>query len=191
MYLIVGLGNPTEKYEKTRHNIGFDVIDALAEKYCIKVDQRRSRAVCGFGQIEGHKVILAKPQTYMNSSGDSVKRLVRVFYLDPETDLIVVFDDIRLSPGSIRIRKKGSAGGHNGVRDIIAKVGSDQFARVRVGVGERPAGGDLVSHVLGRFSAAERELADAAVADAVDALALMVRGETDGAMNRYNRRKQG
>ncbi|MCD7982002.1 MAG: aminoacyl-tRNA hydrolase [Clostridiales bacterium] len=189
MYLIVGLGNPTEKYEKTRHNIGFDVIDALADKYNIKMDRKKARAVCGSGFIEGQKVLLAKPQTYMNLSGDSVQRLVRFFRLDPEKDLIVVFDDISLAPGSIRIRKKGSAGGHNGVRDIIAKVGSDQFARVRVGVGEKPEGGDLISHVLGRFSGTDRKLADEAVADAADALAQMVRGETEEAMNRYNRRK--
>ena len=189
MYLIVGLGNPSEKYEKTRHNIGFDVIDALAEKYNIKMDRKKARAVCGSGLIEGQKVLLAKPQTYMNLSGDSVQRLVRFFRLDPQKDLIVVFDDISLAPGSIRIRKKGSAGGHNGVRDIIAKVGSDQFSRVRVGVGEKPENGDLVSHVLGRFSGADRELADSAVADAADALAQMIRGETEEAMNRYNRRK--
>ena len=189
MYLIVGLGNPSEKYEKTRHNIGFDVIDALAEKYNIKMDRKKARAVCGSGLIEGQKVLLAKPQTYMNLSGDSVQRLVRFFRLDPQKDLIVVFDDISLAPGSIRIRKKGSAGGHNGVRDIIAKVGSDQFSRVRVGVGEKPENGDLVSHVLGRFSGADRELADSAVADAADALAQMIRGETEEAMNRLNRRK--
>ncbi|MCC8028346.1 MAG: aminoacyl-tRNA hydrolase [Lachnospiraceae bacterium] len=189
MYLIVGLGNPTEKYEKTRHNIGFDVIDALAAKYDIDVDRKRAKAICGSGMIGGSRVLLAKPQTYMNLSGDSVSRLIRFYKLDPEKDLIVVFDDISLAPGNIRIRKKGSAGGHNGMKDIIAKVGTDQFSRVKVGAGEKPPGGDLIRHVLSRFSAAERKLVDEAIEDAAGAIALMAGGDTDEAMNRYNRKK--
>ena len=152
MYLIVGLGNPTAKYEKTRHNAGFDVIDAIADKYGIELNLRKGKAFCGTGYIEGQKVMLAKPQTYMNLSGDSVSALVNFYKLDPMEDLIVVFDDISLAPGNLRIRKKGSAGGHNGIKDIIAKTGTDQFARVKVGVGEKPAGWDLADHVLGRFS---------------------------------------
>lgn len=189
MHLIVGLGNPTERYEKTRHNIGFDVIDALADKYDIKMDRKKAKAVCGTGVIGGCRVLLAKPQTYMNLSGDSVSRLVHFFKLDPEKELIIVFDDISLTPGNIRIRKKGSAGGHNGMKDIIAKVGTDQFSRLKVGVGEKPEGTDLVNHVLSRFSRSDRELVDEAIADAVDALALMICGGTDEAMNRYNRKK--
>ena len=136
MYLIVGLGNPTAKYEKTRHNAGFDVIDAIADKYGIELNLRKGKAFCGTGYIEGQKVMLAKPQTYMNLSGDSVSALVNFYKLDPMEDLIVVFDDISLAPGNLRIRKKGSAGGHNGIKDIIAKTGTDQFARVKVGVGK-------------------------------------------------------
>ncbi|MCD7864916.1 MAG: aminoacyl-tRNA hydrolase [Clostridiales bacterium] len=190
MHLIVGLGNPTEKYEKTRHNVGFDVIDILADKYDISMDRKKAKAVCGSGVIGGHRVLLAKPQTYMNLSGDSVSRLVHFFKLDPEKELIVVFDDISLAPGNIRIRKKGSAGGHNGMKDIIAKVGTDQFSRLKVGVGDKPAGGDLVSHVLSRFSGTDRELVEEAMTDAANALTLMVCGETEEAMNRYNRKKQ-
>lgn len=189
MYLIVGLGNPTAKYEKTRHNAGFDVIDAIADKYGMELNLRKGKAFCGTGYIEGQKVMLAKPQTYMNLSGDSVSALVNFYKLDPMEDLIVVFDDISLAPGNLRIRKKGSAGGHNGIKDIIAKTGADQFARVKVGVGEKPAGWDLADHVLGRFSPEDREKFDDAVKEAVDAVTLMVQDRTDEAMNRYNRKK--
>ena len=125
----------------------------------------------------------------MNLSGDSVSALVNFYKLDPMEDPIVVFDDISLAPGNLRIRKKGSAGGHNGIKDIIAKTGTDQFARVKVGVGEKPAGWDLADHVLGRFSPEDREKFDDAVKEAVDAVTLMVQDRTDEAMNRYNRKK--
>ena len=189
MFIIAGLGNPTLQYEGTRHNVGFDVIDMLADRYNISVDGRKGRALIGKGMIGGQKVLLAKPQTYMNLSGDSVSALVNFYKLDPMEDLIVVFDDISLVPGNLRIRKKGSAGGHNGIKDIIAKTGTDQFARVKVGVGEKPAGWDLADHVLGRFSPEDREKFDDAVKEAVDAVTLMVQDRTDEAMNRYNRKK--
>ena len=190
MYLIVGLGNPTRKYEKTRHNIGFDVMDALAEKYDIEMNQKKEKAICGTGYMEGQKVLLAKPQTFMNLSGDSVAALMRFYKLDPAEDLIVVYDDISLAPGNLRIRKKGSAGGHNGIKDIIAKTGSDQFSRVKVGVGEKPEGWDSADYVLSRFSEGERKLVDEAIGHAAEALALMVQGQTDEAMNRYNRKRE-
>ena len=189
MYLIVGLGNPTAKYEKTRHNAGFDVIDAIADKYGIELNLRKGKAFCGTGYIEGQKVMLAKPQTYMNLSGDSVSALVNFYKLDPMEDLIVVFDDISLVPGNLRIRKKGSAGGHNGIKDIIAKTGTDQFARVKVGVGEKPAGWDLADHVLGRFSAEDRKLVDEAIEHAADAVEKIITDGADAAMNEYNRKK--
>ena len=113
---------------RPRHNIGFDVMDALAEKYDIEMNQKKEKAICGTGYMEGQKVLLAKPQTFMNLSGDSVAALMRFYKLDPAEDLIVVYDDISLAPGNLRIRKKGSAGGHNGIKDIIAKTGSDQFS---------------------------------------------------------------
>lgn len=190
MYLIVGLGNPTAKYAKTRHNAGFDVIDAIADKYGIELNLRKGNAFCGTGYIEGQKVMLAKPQTFMNLSGDSVSALVNFYKLDPTQELIVVFDDISLAPGNLRIRKKGSAGGHNGIKDIIAKTGTDQFERVKVGVGEKPAGWDLADHVLGRFSPEDRKKFEDAVKDAVDAVSLMVQDRTDEAMNLYNRKKE-
>lgn len=189
MFLIVGLGNPTAKYEKTRHNVGFDVIDAIADQYNIDMNIKKGKAFCGTGYVEGQKVMLAKPQTFMNLSGDSVSELVNFYKLDPETELIVVFDDISLEPGNLRIRKKGSAGGHNGIKDIIAKTGSDRFSRVKVGVGAKPEGWDLADHVLSRFSEGERRLVDEAIRDAADAVSLMIRDQTDEAMNRYNRRK--
>ena len=190
MYLIVGLGNPTAKYAKTRHNAGFDVIDAIADKYGIELNLRKGNAFCGTGYIEGQKVMLAKPQTFMNLSGDSVSALINFYKLDPTQELIVVFDDISLAPGNLRIRKKGSAGGHNGIKDIIAKTGTDQFERVKVGVGEKPAGWDLADNVLGRFSPEDREKFEDAVKDAVDAVSLMVQDRTDEAMNLYNRKKE-
>lgn len=189
MFLIAGLGNPGREYEKTRHNIGFDVIDALAGQYNIDVNMRKGRAFVGSGYIEGQKVLLAKPQTFMNLSGESVASLMNFYKLDPETELIVIYDDISLEPGSIRVRKKGSAGGHNGIKDIIAKTGSDQFSRIRVGVGEKPEGWDLADHVLGHFSAAEREAVEDAIREAVQAAALMVQDRTDEAMNLFNRKK--
>ena len=189
MFVIVGLGNPGKKYEKTRHNMGFLAIDKLAEKHDIKVNKLKHKALTGDGLIFGQKALLVKPQTYMNLSGDSVSALVNFYKLDPMEDLIVVFDDISLAPGNLRIRKKGSAGGHNGIKDIIAKTGTDQFARVKVGVGEKPAGWDLADHVLGRFSPEDREKFDDAVKEAVDAVTLMVQDRTDEAMNRYNRKK--
>ena len=189
MFLIVGLGNPSDRYDKTRHNAGFDVIDALADKYNIEVKEKKSKALCGSGYIQGQKVILVKPQTFMNLSGDSVAPLMNFYKLDPAEDLIVVFDDINLEPGYIRIRKKGSAGGHNGIKDIIAKTGSDQFSRVKVGVGKKPQDWDLADFVLSRFSKEERGHLEDAIKDAIDALEHMIQDETDEAMNLYNGKK--
>ena len=190
MYVIAGLGNPSRQYEKTRHNIGFDVIDALAEKYNITMNEKKHKAVCGRGIIAGQKVLLIKPQTYMNLSGDSVADVLDFYKLDPAEDLIVVFDDISLAPGNIRIRKKGSAGGHNGIKSIIARTGSSDFSRIKVGVGEKPAGWDLADHVLGRFSAEDRVCVEDAVRDACTAAEYMVAGETDRAMNEFNAKKR-
>ena len=148
MILIVGLGNPGKQYEHTRHNVGFDVIDVMADKYNISVTEKKHKALCGKGIIEGQKVVLAKPQTFMNLSGESVAELLNFYKSDPETELIVIFDDISLAPGNIRVRKKGSAGGHNGIKNIIAMTGTQNFMRIKVGVGDKPAGWDLADHVL-------------------------------------------
>lgn len=186
MFLIVGLGNPTRQYEKTRHNIGFDVMDALADKYHITIGEKKHKALCGKGVMEGEKVVLAKPQTFMNLSGESVAELLNYYKLDAETEMIVVFDDISLAPGDIRIRKSGSAGGHNGVKNIIAMTGTQNFMRVKVGVGEKPKGWDLADYVLGRFEPEDRAKVEEAIVHAEDAVLMMLKGDVDRAMNTYN-----
>lgn len=190
MYVIAGLGNPDKKYENTRHNIGFDVIDALAEKYNINMNEKKHKAICGRGLVAGVKVLLVKPQTYMNLSGDSIAQILDFYKLDVAEDLIVIFDDISLAPGNIRIRKKGSAGGHNGIKSIIARCGSSDFSRIKVGVGEKPAGWDLADYVLGRFSKEERSYVEDAIKDAIAAAEYMVNEDTDRAMNEFNAKKR-
>ena len=190
MFLIVGLGNPEKKYDKTRHNIGFDTIDALADKYNISMNEKKHKALCGTGVIDGVKVLLAKPQTYMNLSGDSVAEIVNFYKIDPEEEMIVIFDDISLAPGNIRVRKKGSAGGHNGIKSIIARTGTQNFMRIKVGVGEKPAGWDLADHVLGHYSREDRALVEDAIKDAEAAAVLMMQGQVDKAMNDFNAKKQ-
>ena len=170
MFVIVGLGNPTAQYEGTRHNAGFDVIDVLAEKYNISVDARKCRAFCGKGVIAGQKVLLVKPQTYMNLSGESVGGIVNYYKIDPESELLVIYDDISLDVGQLRIRKKGSAGGHNGIKSIIAHLGTTVFPRIKVGVGEKPKNYDLADYVLGHFSKQERELMEEGYEHASDAV---------------------
>ncbi len=188
MFIIAGLGNPTLQYEGTRHNVGFDVIDALADKYNISVDYRKNRAFIGKGMIEGQKVILAKPQTYMNLSGESVRGLVDYYKIDEEEELLVIYDDVSLDVGQLRIRKKGSAGGHNGIKSIIGNLGTDIFPRIKVGVGEKPKQYDLADYVLGHFSKAEREIMEEGYQRAVHAVETILSGGMDLAMNEYNRK---
>lgn len=188
MFLIAGLGNPTLRYEGTRHNAGFEVIDALAEKYNIAVDGRKGRAYIGKGIIEGQKVILAKPQTYMNLSGESVRSLADYYKIDEETELVVIYDDISLEPGQIRIRKKGSAGGHNGMKNIISQLGTDVFLRVKVGVGEKPRQFDLADYVLSHFSKEERAQMEEGYEKALHAVEMLLAGQVEAAMNEYNRK---
>ena len=190
MYVIAGLGNPTAKYEKTRHNVGFDVIDRLAEKYNIRVSDNRQKALCGTGIIEGEKVLLVKPQTFMNLSGESIGAILNFYKVEPETNLIVIYDDISLEPGRLRIRKKGSAGGHNGIKNIIAHTGTQEFLRIKVGVGEKPPKYDLADYVLGHFSKAEQELMSEGYDNAVKAVELIVSDQISEAMNEYNRKKK-
>lgn len=186
MYVIAGLGNPDKKYEKTRHNVGFDVIDMMAKKYNIELTDRKHKALCGSGYIAGQKVLLVKPQTYMNLSGESIQAILNFYKLDAESELLVIFDDISLAPGRIRVRAKGSAGGHNGIKNIIAMTGTQGFARIKVGVGEKPAGWDLADYVLGRFSKEERALVEDAFADAIEATEMILMDDLDGAMNKFN-----
>ncbi|MCU6696363.1 aminoacyl-tRNA hydrolase [Laedolimicola ammoniilytica] len=189
MYIIAGLGNPTAQYDHTRHNIGFDTITYLADRYHISMNTKKFQAICGTGIIEGQKVLLLKPQTYMNLSGNSIGEAVNFYKLDPATEVIVIYDDIALEPGYIRVRKKGSAGGHNGIKDIIAHLGTQEFKRVRVGVGEKPKDYDLAAYVLGHFTQEDRQKVEEAIAQAADAVELMVQDRTDEAMNLYNKKK--
>lgn len=184
MYAIIGLGNPDKKYEKTRHNVGFDVIDELAEQMGIEVKTKRHKALCGIGTIGSEKVVLVKPQTYMNLSGESVRAVMDFYKLDAKSDIIVVSDDISLPVGKIRIRTKGSAGGHNGLKSIISHAGTYGFTRIRVGVGANE--GDLVKHVLGKFSKQDRVFVDDAIRDAASAAELIVMYGAQTAMNKYN-----
>lgn len=190
MFIIAGLGNPDRQYEGTRHNVGFDVIDRIAEKYNISVDVKKHRALLGKGVIEGQKVILAKPQTYMNLSGESIRSLVDYYKIDEEHELLVIYDDINLGVGQLRIREKGSAGGHNGIKNIIAHLGTQVFPRIRVGVGEKPSRYDLADYVLGHFSKAEKELMEEGYDHAVDAAGMILSGRIGDAMSEYNRKKK-
>lgn len=188
MFIIVGLGNPGKDYTNTRHNIGFDVIDALADAAGISVIEKKHKAIIGKGVIDGQKVILAKPQTYMNLSGESVRDIIDYYKVDEEQELIVISDDISLDVGNIRIRKKGSAGGHNGLKNIIAHLGHDTFMRVKMGVGEKPKGYDLADYVLGHFTGDERKIMNEAAKSATEAIRMMMAGDVDKAMNEYNKK---
>ena len=189
LYLIAGLGNPTKKYEGTRHNVGFEVIDRLSDAWSIPVREKRHKALCGSGRIGDAKVILAKPQTFMNLSGESLRQ-IRDFYRIPEENIIVICDDINLPTGQLRIRERGSAGGHNGLKNIIAHLGTQDFMRIRIGVGGKPEGWDLADYVLSRYSPQDRKCMDEAEEDAARAAALMVSGEVAKAMNQYNGRRE-
>lgn len=188
MYIIVGLGNPGKEYNNTRHNIGFDVIDKLAEQENIDVLEKKHKAVIGKGYVAGQKCILAKPHTFMNLSGESVRELIDYYKVDEKDALIVISDDISLDVGQLRIRKKGSAGGHNGLKNIIAHLGHDTFVRVKMGVGEKPKGWDLADYVLGHFTADERKVEDEAASRAADAIRMIIAEDADVAMNEFNRK---
>lgn len=190
MYIIVGLGNFGKEYVNTRHNIGFDVIDKLAEQENISVLEKKHRAVIGKGTVAGQKCILAKPLTYMNLSGECVRELLDYYKADETSELIVISDDISLDVGQLRIRKKGSAGGHNGLKNIIAHLGHDSFIRIKVGVGEKPKNWDLADYVLGRFSAPERKMMDEAAGQVADAIRTIITQDADAAMNQFNGTKK-
>ena len=188
MYIIVGLGNPSKQYEGTRHNAGFMTLDVLADRYNIDISEKKHKALCGKGVIEGNKVVLLKPQTFMNLSGESVRAAADFYKVAPE-EIIVIYDDISLEPGQLRVRKKGSAGGHNGMKNIIAHLGTQDFPRIRVGVGEKPAGMDLADYVLGRFSKGERELLEEAFKEVARAAVAILCDGIESAMNQFNGKK--
>lgn len=186
-WLVVGLGNPDKKYVGTRHNAGFAALEALAEKLSVRVDRVKYRSLCGEGTVGECRVLLMMPQTYMNNSGEAVREAMNFYKLPPER-VLVMFDDISLSPGTIRVRRNGSAGGQKGMASIISLCGSDQFPRVKVGVGAKPHPDyDLAAWVLSKFTKEEAPLVADAARRAADAACMIVSGDIDGAMNKYSR----
>lgn len=173
----------------TRHNIGFDVIDAIAERNNIVLGEKRHKAVIGKGIVAGQKVVLVKPLTYMNLSGESVRSVIDFYKADERSELIVISDDVSLDMGQIRIRKRGSDGGHNGLKNIIMHLGHDEFIRVRMGVGEKPPRVDLADYVLGHFAAKEREIMNESARTAALAIETVIVEGADAAMNKYNRKR--
>ncbi len=186
MKLIVGLGNPEPKYDGTRHNTGFAVLDTLARRLGVKINQRQKRAKTASTLYRGEKILLAKPQTYMNLSGESVGPLSEYYGVSTE-DILIIVDDVALEPGDIRLRRSGSAGGHNGLKSISQHLGTDEYPRLRVGVGE--AGGDMVSHVLSRFDKKTQTVMDEAAELAADAALDWCTEGIDYCMNKYNKKK--
>ncbi len=186
MFVICGLGNPGKEYEHTRHNTGFDTLDMLAEKYGIPVKELKFKGMVGKGMIGSEKVALVKPLTFMNASGDCVRAVTDFYKIDVEHELIVVYDDIALPVGRIRVRPKGSAGGHNGVKSIISQLGTETFTRVRVGVGGVPDGRDQINYVLGRFSKEDRAAVEKGMERAVKAVEIILKSGVDEAMNCCN-----
>ncbi len=185
-YMIVGLGNPGKQYEITRHNAGFICLDLMAEKFGIKITKLKFKSLLGDGRIEGKRCLLLKPQTFMNLSGEAVRDAAEFYKIPPE-NIIVIFDDISLDPGKLRIRRKGSDGGHNGMKNIIYHIKNDNIPRIKVGVGAKPNPEyDLADWVLSRFTKDEAKLIKEAAENAMGAVELMVQDKIDMAMSRYN-----
>jgi len=188
MYVIAGLGNPGKKYANTRHNMGFIAIDQLAEKHDIKVDKVKFKALVGEGRIAGQKVLLVKPQTYMNLSGESIQEVMHFYKLEPE-ELIVIYDDMDLEAGALRLRKFGSAGTHNGMKSVVQHLNSDRFPRIRLGIGNKGKK-DVIDFVIGGFSKDEVPVLEEAVTNAVLAIECMLGEGIDRAMSQYNSKKK-
>lgn len=185
MYFIVGLGNPGLQYENTRHNVGFMTIDYLANKYDIDVRKLKFKSLYGQGEISGHKVMLIKPQTYMNNSGEAIRELKNFYKFDIDK-LIVIYDDIDIDFGTIRIRKKGSAGSHNGMKSIIYQIQDDQFPRIKVSIGKKPEKWDLANFVLSGFSQEEVGVLEDEIRLAAEGIEIILKDDIDKAMNKCN-----
>lgn len=185
MYIVAGLGNPGKKYEGTRHNVGFEVLDYLADKYSVKLNKIKYKSLYNEINLDGEKVILLKPQTYMNRSGEAVLEVAQ-FYKVPLENIIVVQDDIDIKFASLKIKKKGSGGSHNGLKSVIALLGRDDFPRVKIGVGKAESGEDLADFVLGRFKPDERSVMEDLVKKAGDSIECLIKEGVDSAMNKYN-----
>ncbi len=186
MFIIAGLGNPGARYSGTKHNVGYETIDILSDKYSIPIDFEKHRAMCGKGVIEGIRVLLVKPLTFMNLSGESLREIISYYKEDPEENLIVISDDVALDPGRVRVRPGGSAGGHNGLKNIIAELQTDGFSRVRIGVGARPHAWSLKDWVLADFDEETRDLIDQAEIKAANAVVSIMTEGCDKAMNQFN-----
>ena len=191
MYLIVGLGNPEKKYDKTKHNVGFDAIDEMIDEYDIPSSGISMKGMYGKGFIGSEKVMVMKPLTYMNLSGHAVRAFVDYYNIDVQSELIVIYDDVDMAAGQLRIRKKGSAGSHNGMKSIIQMLGSTDFTRIRVGIGPKPEKWDLADYVLAPFSRDERVKVDGVIEDMPDIIKTIVEDGVDIAMTRYNTKKNG
>ena len=185
MKAIIGLGNPGMKYAGTRHNIGFDAVTAIADKYNLSINNKKFKGVYADGHIAGEKVLLVQPQTFMNLSGECVREVADFYKLNPD-EIIIICDDINLDVGRLRIRKKGSAGGHNGLKNIRAHLGTEEFPRIRVGVGEKTEGWDLADYVLARFDKDSEPVIREALANVVGAVETWISEGIDAAMNRFN-----
>ena len=191
MYIIVGLGNPDRQYEHTRHNVGFDAVDYLIDRYQIPYSGVKHKAMYGKGMIAGHKVIVAKPVTYMNLSGESVRELVDYYKTDPREELLVIYDDISLEPGQLRIRKKGSAGGHNGIKNIISQLGTTEFKRIKIGVGGKSQRAGIWRITCKAvFRKKTGNWWDESIQKAAAAVEMILEGDIDTAMNEYNRKTE-
>lgn len=185
MYLVIGLGNPEEQYAKTRHNMGFSTINKIAEKYHITLEKKKFDAIYEDTRIEGEKVILVKPQTYMNLSGTSVRQFVQ-FYKIPTDHVVIIYDDIDIEKGVIKIRKKGGPGNHNGMKSVVQEIGSNAFPRIRVGIGQPIYKNDMINYVLGQVPNEEYEILEKGIEAAADAIVDILKNGIDHAMNAYN-----
>lgn len=185
MYLIIGLGNPEEEYAKTRHNMGFDVINQIAEQNKIEISKKKFDALYGTGVIEKEKVILLKPQTYMNLSGQAVRKWMDFYKLQKE-DIILIYDDMDIEPGKIKVRKQGGPGGHNGMKSVIQQIGTEEFTRIRIGIGRPNHETDKINYVIGKTSEEEQKILKQGVNQAVKAVESIIQNGVDQAMNQYN-----
>lgn len=185
MFLIVGLGNPEEEYSNTRHNMGFDTINKLANEYNIKINKNKFKGLCGSGIIENEKVILLKPQTYMNLSGESIKEAM-AFYKIKSENIIVIYDDIDIEPGIIKIRKKGGPGGHNGMKSVISEIDTQNFPRIRIGIGKPENKGQLIEYVIGKMPQTDKDILEKATTLGKEAILEIIKNGVDIAMNKFN-----
>lgn len=186
LFVVVGLGNPGTRYDNTRHNVGFESVDYIAAQHGIKISKVKHKALIGDGTIHGERVLLVKPQTYMNLSGESVRDIIE-WYKIPVSNLIIIYDDIDLATGRIRVRPKGSAGTHNGMRSIIYQIQSDEFPRVRIGIGKPPEGWNLADYVLSKFNPEDRVLLNESIKASAEAAAAIIKSGANTAMNKYNK----